>query len=608
MYTFTHCSISNSILILYTSHLTTLKTKKFLMALFNMRTHEIFSSLLLGLFFAFSTWIVLYFRFSTWFPNVDDSSYSQVYGGILIVLAGLFGTALALLVFNVLPAALQKLNRHDLLKRFSLKWNKTSIIQATILLWVLWLPFIILQYPGGISFDTYNQIYQFIAPAPTYYDTLGVYYDAEFIDHHPLLDTLLFGIVFSLGSSLGSQSLGLFFNVLLQILLNTIALAASCCYLEKLAVSKVVRLISFVFCAFFPFVPLWATTVVKDSLHMPFFIIFFICYIETFRSNGRNLMQPKWLTALVVTSFMTIMTKKTGTIIVLPALLALTIYLFANTKNKKLAQKDVRLRMLTGITSIVTIAFIVPPLLYPLLGGVAPGGLQEAFGMPLQQVVSVINTENDLTKDEIKVINGVLNTEKATQQWNALTVDGVKSCAKSDTSTSDWMHFCITYLQIGLRHPITYTKTCLNVVCDYFGPGTCMAYYRSSYPGWQYNHFNEIYNNELQRINFSFELFPPETIAQADFVVASAIQQWSLNPLFTFFFSIGLWGSWIPVLCILMSVTKDKTNLIAFFPIILSIAILFFCPAARTRYILPLLFTSILQFGLLHSALSRTRE
>lgn len=495
------------------------------------------------------------------------------------------------------PQALINCSPQTPLSKLSLQWNKRSIVMATSVIIVCWIPYIVMQFPGGISYDTYNQLYQFMVPAPTYYDTLDISFDAEYIDHHPVFDTLLFGSFFWLGSTLGNQQIGLFLYTLLQTIGTSCIFGTACCYLDRLGMPKVVRLVALVLFALFPFFPLWATNIIKDSLHAAIFTLFFLVYIETFRTRGTNLTQPSWMASLLLASFFCILTKKTGAVIVVPSLMVLAIYCCISAPtNKRIA---VRTRILGCTLGIPIVALVLAPaLIFPAIGGVAPGGTQEAFAIPLQQVTTVLRTHDDLSPEEKTAIEKVLDTQKALSNWEYSSADGVKSQVRANTSFQDWFDFVGTYFQIGLRHPQQYFTACLRISCDYFAPGTCMSYYRSAYHGWHLDTFTERFGSELQRGNVIFDFLPPQALSDANLSFNRTINDLASNPIFACLFSIGLWGGWIPMALILVAIVRDKRNAVVCVPLVLCLLACLLGPVAATRYMLPLLYTNTLMFGI----------
>ena len=85
------------------------------------------------------------------------------------------------------------------LARLTPAWSWRSIALFSVIMALFWLPWLIANYPGGTYWDTYYQIFQcypenhpiaVIPYAECYDNTLT---DAYLCDHHPIVDTLIYG-------------------------------------------------------------------------------------------------------------------------------------------------------------------------------------------------------------------------------------------------------------------------------------------------------------------------------------------------------------------------------------------------------------------------------
>ena len=87
----------------------------------------------------------------------------------------------------------------QLIAKIDLEFNRKSVLVAALVIVIFWTPWIVLSYPTVVAYDTMNQIYQFQTSAPTYYSTTQVFVDAEYIDHHPVFLSLVYGSVLWVG-------------------------------------------------------------------------------------------------------------------------------------------------------------------------------------------------------------------------------------------------------------------------------------------------------------------------------------------------------------------------------------------------------------------------
>lgn len=497
-----------------------------------------------------------------------------------------------LLVLRGVPRIVEMARRAETLNplpRLPITFNRKSVLVCAAIVFVCWIPYIALQYPCAMFWDTYDQLYQFRTSAPTLYPFLDSYVNVEYIDHHPVFDTLIFGSFVWLGDMLGSQNAGLFLYMLCQSALTAFSLALSCCFLDRLGVPKALRLLSLLFVALFPLIPLWATCMSKDGLFSPLFVIYFVFFAEAFKSKGERFANPRFLLAYILIAGLCILTKKSGVCIVALS----TVSLF-------IVNRGSLINILASVVApIAVFAMLVPSVLYPLVGGVEPGGKQEILGFMYQQVVTAIRSNPEsVTEEEVRGIEGVLYLKPAVLQCDSIIVDPVKNNAKINLNPSDYIDFFISYASIGVRHPIEYTRSVVNVCAPLVAPGVGMTYYASCGPmeNWQ-KKFDAAAN--AQDFNISF--YKPEPIRTwASNVEAAYLNLVETNPFAAILLSRGLFGGWIPFCCILLAACNNRKYWVAYAPIIVSIAVLVVSPAGSTRYMLPLLYVLPLMLGLLY--------
>ena len=140
--------------------------------------------------------------------------------GFLIALSGyavLFRYLLALFLGMYQKAA----NSAWKSERIAVFLGEKSFRNVFLLLLLVWLPIIILSYPGNLCYDGLGQIEQGLGILP-------------YSSHHPLLHTLIISNMIKLGRLItGSNDVGLFLYILLQAAALAAALAGTVSRLTK---------------------------------------------------------------------------------------------------------------------------------------------------------------------------------------------------------------------------------------------------------------------------------------------------------------------------------------------------------------------------------------
>lgn len=468
--------------------------------------------------------------------------------------------------------------------RVSLEFRPASIAQAACILFACWLPIIILMYPTGFTADTFNQLYQYQTQAPTLYMTTGEVLDGEFIDHHPIFDTLLYGWFWRIGAALGNQNLGLFLLTLLQSIVLAAELAAMVCYMGHLGSPRRVRFLALFFLAFFPMVPHYAATVLKDVTYLTVFIPWLLIWLEAFSTKGDALRKPGMLVAFFLLGGFCVLTKKIG-VYVLVACLAVAV----------LALREQRMRLVAGgIATLLVFGLAFPALVYPVIGGVAPGGQQEALAVPIQQTVALYkNNPQAYTSEETAMLSKVLNLDQAQKNYEAFRADGAKSAWQGGATVADVRNFVGLWLRKGIQHPVSYTETLVYTTGMLYIPYLKMTYYTSedfSGRAARYEKMNTGFNVEIQQ---------PEAFIELNNYLEYESPESKISdlPIISLFFTQGFYGSWLPIFATLLILcagraTRLRYSLGAMAPVFFTIGTFFVCPVASPRYVLPLLFTA----------------
>ena len=485
-----------------------------------------------------------------------------------------------------------------------LQMRKRDVITCAAIILVLWLPVLAIMYPCGMTVDTYNQLYQFVSGKPTFYPTVRDVIDAEFIDHHPVFDTLLYGTFWKIGFMAGSQKAGLFALVILQSLVLSLELGFVVCYLEKLRVPWVLRAAALAFFALFPMFPHYAATVLKDVTYLTFFIPWLLIWLEATRTRGAVFSKPAYIASFFVLGGLCVMSKKLGLFLLAPCLIALIIVV-----------KTKRLPLLGGsIATLAVVCALIPALVYPAIGGVAPGGRQESLGPAIQHLTALmIEKPSAVSAEERDELYEVYYVDLAQQRYESYRSDGAKSTFRSSASTQEIIRMLQIWASKGVQHPMVYLKSTLQTSGMLFIPFMKITYYYDE----DYSMQRSIYRGYCQEfsaveVEQSQKLIDLNKHLEFDSVESKI----SDLPIVSLFFSEGFYGGWVPYIALVLVLfaraglrsrhkalpaqqrsRSDAALLLGLFPILVSVALFVISPVASPRYILHLMFTAPLILG-----------
>lgn len=507
------------------------------------------------------------------------------WGTAAVALAGavLFALA-ALLVDRAYERVLERPAR-------TLGWERRQWLMALGVMGACWLPWLVANFPGGAYWDTYYQIWQTfpgshpiaLIPFGDHADATRI--DAYFCDHHPLLDTLIYGGFTQASQALtGEWQLGVFAFVLVQGAATAAALTGACAYLARIGAPRGAVLAAFGFFCVAPFVSTWALTMVKDSLFSLVYVPYFIMLCEVVRTRGAVLGRARMVAAFVALGVLLCLTKKTGLYVVAPtALLGLLLY-----------RRWWRPFALQAAACMATMALVLPLVVFPLLN-VAPGGKQEALGPLFQQTAAyVIAYPDDVTEDERATINVMLPYEQLPElyEWNCH--DNVKYQIKLSATDQNTRNYIYVWAAQGLRHPDAYLAAWLGVAGSYLSPVQALNI-RTTTCDTDIDGVPVLYN-------------PPEL----DWLregMAAGYDAWCSVPGLCLPLEACLYAWWLPLLAAFVAWRRRLRCGLLFAPTALVLASCLIGPIFDARYCLPLLYTVPLLLGFLAAmAVERPRH
>ena len=348
-------------------------------------------------------------------------------------------------------------------------------IPALVML-VCWLPYLVAFAPGTMGWDTKFQISQCysnhgpILSVP--WSATNSYVDCRFSDHHPVFDTMVFGL-FALGSEklTGSWNMGLTIYIALQAIAMSLSFSLLCTYMRRIGCPTLLCLIALCFFCLLPPFAINAATVIKDTLFSWIFVLYFILMCEMARTRGSALESNRFLAALVVATVLVCLTKKTGMYIVLPTAVVFCVALRSNL-----------LRMLVpAVVAGVLMLVVLPRVIFPLINAIA-GGKQEMLATSLQQTALVVLRHGEeLPAEERAAIDAVVDYGKIGEAYDPTSIDPVKYLYRWDSATDeDVLRYMGTWAAEGVRYPGAYVRATWDVLQPFFDPSARIALYTSA--------------------------------------------------------------------------------------------------------------------------------
>ena len=362
---------------------------------------------------------------------------------------GVFYAVAAFVFVLIMERAVQWLSCESDVRKarhISFGWNSFGWFQVFLIIMLFWTPYLLALYPGVMWYDTGNQLLQ-LNNLP------NLFTDGQMTDHHPVFDTMIFGLFVRLGNVLGSGDWGIFLYSIVQSLVTASVMSFCIIYMRRIGSTYRLCALSLVFVSLFPIFPMYSSAMVKDSLFLPVFMLFCIQCVEIVRSRGEILGSVWFWCSLIAISLLLALTKKTGVYIAI----------FIGVLMLVVVRSGLRKRMVTVIAIVGFVMMILlPKVVFPVCD-IAPGGKQEMLSVPFQQSARLVRDHGeDIPSEQREIIELVLGDDVAIR-YVVTNADSVKGFVWDSSKDKYLPEYVKAWFQGLLEHPWTYIEAFLGM-------------------------------------------------------------------------------------------------------------------------------------------------
>ena len=462
-------------------------------------------------------------------------------------------------------------------KHFLFSWNPGSVIITALLLFALFLPYIIIFYPGVSSSDTVNQLKDYVTgtlPIEISWNTGEPKISCFLNDHHPVVDTLVFVFFEEYLGKIYGQMQGVFIYTCTQAVLTAVFMSLMLCRMEKMGVPYLYRKIGFLYLGLAPFIPLYVIGMLKDSLHSMFYIPYLLIYVLIIRegaTRGRMIL-------LLFLSLLLALTKKTGLYMIL--ICNIPLILFPSVRKKLVGWAA------SWILPALILMFIMPHILFPMYN-IFPGGKQEALGFSLQMTAQTyLDHHKELSPGETAIIGNVLDLSRLEEEYSYYNYDTSKKLFNFNATDQQLSEYKKLWLRLFLRYPKSGIKALFGTAGGFFSPTERIRVY-----------YKYVDNNYITVTN------PPEKESMRD-LVKTAFNWLHDQHIIGILLECVLYAWWLPFAALMRILIKPSFKgqrfgyLMCLLPTAVCILILWASPYSMARYGLPIFYTIPLIMGL----------
>ncbi|MBR1407908.1 MAG: hypothetical protein IJ573_03300 [Clostridia bacterium] len=477
--------------------------------------------------------------------------------------------------------------RTGIIHKYTVALIEHPVQICVVTLLIAYLPWIVMNYPALLSGDAaYQMADGFNVNAFSPYNRI-IYEGSRLSNHHPVMHTLLLTACVNLGKRLfSSWNAGLMLYVIVQTAFLILTISLSTALLIKSGVKERIAVLYVLYFALHPRLCNFVNLVTKDVIYSGFLLLWLTC-VYSWKSVPSRLC----LSGVLVSTAGVILFRNEGKYI-----------LFGFCLIELLMNKQTRKEVLLYLSGIFCFVAVWNHAVLPALR-VSPGSIREALSVPLQQTARYVKLfPEDVSQEEEKTINAVVDYEHLAERYTPTLADSVKSSFRQSCTRKEVMQYLFCWGKMFKKHPGVYLDAFMEWKYNYFYPTPRLTSNLYSYQ----NTSGEIEraNRFLKPLDAAFRQ-PAAFAAPARALETVREGIWRL-PLLNIFLSAALY-LWIPLTIFGCLLAKRKKVTIAVIPLFQEIInLLGPTSGSYFRYLFPI--CMVLPFILLVSTLKSNEQ
>lgn len=447
-----------------------------------------------------------------------------------------------------------------------------SVLAHALVLFALWSFWLVAFCPGPMLYDTYYQICQSYPEDSSVYfgvwNVPGVELDAHYSDHHPILDTLIYGFAAQASEAqTGSWNTGLFTLVTVQALVTALCFSYALAAARDLGAPRTLCAAVFLLVGLVPVFGHYSSLNMKDSIFSPIYLFWFTLVARLVNSKGGLARSPGFYIALLVSGVLCALTKKTGVYVVVPTLAALALIYWRAWWRFALQALAVG-----GVMWVV-----LPQVVFPALD-VAPGGRQEVLGPMFQQTARYVVEHGDkIGEDQREAIDDVLRYDTLAKRYEPAWADPVKYKYVYNAPQKTWDAYFAVWAQQGMDDPQVYFEALVAPVAGFVSPKGAAQLKDALW--------------DKQRGGTEL-LTRPANLRGMRQTATEVFEAATQAPVINVLMMSALYVIWIPALCLWVCARRSPRWIPLFIPVALTVGAVLVSPMYDTRYALPMIYSA----------------
>ena len=322
--------------------------------------------------------------------------------------------------------------------------NKKIFWIAFIIILILWLPYILSFFPGGVFADTIVSINEALGKTKLY-------------NHNPVLHTLILRLFLNIGmifNEANGISLGLMFYTVVQVIAMAAVVSYFIYWTYNRGISRKYVILEILFFGLFKLIPLYAISIWKDTVFCLVLFLYILFLADIVYEKGKNLTKVTGIIHYLILAILVIFLRNNGIYIILFTTIILFLIFRKNILNK--------LRKFSIATIVVIlISYTIQGPVFNMLN--MNTEFVESLGMFLQQICYVVSKDGDVTEEQKEFINNIIPIETIKTAYSPCVVDTIKWSTDFNGKylEENKTEFFKIWFEIFLQNPVAYLKAYL---------------------------------------------------------------------------------------------------------------------------------------------------
>lgn len=407
--------------------------------------------------------------------------------------------------------------------------GKLSFFMIWIVFILVWLPWMLNQFPAVMTADSTDQIEMALDVEPL-------------TDHHPVFYTWLIKAVLTVSSNLfpgadHANQTGVSIFITIQFLLMTAAFAVFASLVIKRSLPDLVKIGILLFLLFYPVHPLYSVTMWKD---VPFAVVLFVLMLLLICEKEQH--KTGYIIGIAVSGILLALLRHNGIYLLLISFPFIPI-----------AFKSKQMPVFAAFLAAILVYFCWRMLLLPALQ-IPKGEPSEAFSIPLQQIVlSAKRHRSAAPEEQMEKLDSWFSVEEIEKRYTYQLSDPVKIVFDNERYMSDPGNFWKLWLELGAAYPQDYLDALLLHTFGYWYPET---------PHWVF--VTGIDDDGLFGIHMDPKLDNSLTRSVSEWLTGAGYDD---LPLFSLLFSPGF-CFWVYVVLFFYSLYRKSPAVFFYIPLI----------------------------------------